>query len=151
MKLNCIIADDEPLARKGIKAYVNKTTFLNFCGEADSAAEAATFLHNAEIDLIFLDIQMPEISGVEFVRSLDKNVLIIFITAFSEYAIEGYELNVIDYLLKPIRFNRFLKAVNKLNQFTQQTINQAMPVINSERKSFFFNVGNFIHHCLINS
>ncbi|MEO8712433.1 MAG: LytTR family DNA-binding domain-containing protein [Parafilimonas sp.] len=117
MKINCIIVDDEPLARKGIKAYVNKLPFLELCGEADSAADAAALLYNSEIDLIFLDIQMPEISGVDFVRSLNKNVLIIFITAFTDYAMEGYELNVIDYLLKPVSYIRFEKAALKVKEY----------------------------------
>ena len=117
MKLNCIIADDEPLARKGIKNYVSKFPFLELHGEAASVADARQLLSAAEINLVFLDIEMPGINGVDFVRTLDKNVLIIFITAFTEYALEGYELNVIDYLLKPVSFNRFEKAVIKAKEY----------------------------------
>ncbi|MEP6596981.1 MAG: LytTR family DNA-binding domain-containing protein [Ginsengibacter sp.] len=117
MKLNCIIVDDEPLARKGIKEYIQKTTFLELQGEANNAVTASQLLAQQKIDLIFLDIQMPEINGVEFVRSLKENVLIIFITAFPDYAVEGYELNVIDYLLKPVSFNRFEKAVLKAKEY----------------------------------
>ena len=117
MKLNCIIVDDEPLARKGIRNYIAKIPFLNLIDEAGSVADATQILSQTEIDLIFLDIEMPEINGVEFVRSLNKNVLIIFITAFSDYALEGYELNVIDYLLKPVSYERFEKAVLKAKEY----------------------------------
>jgi DNA-binding LytR/AlgR family response regulator len=117
MKINCIIVDDEPLARKGIKEYVQKIPFLELQGEAGNAFAAAQLLSEKKIDLILLDIQMPEINGVEFIRSLKENVLIIFITAFPEYAIQGYELNVIDYLLKPVSFSRFEKAVMKAKEY----------------------------------
>lgn len=116
-KINCIIVDDEPLARQGIKNYVQKISYLNLLFEAGNVADAETLSVEKNIDLIFLDIQMPEISGVEFVRSLKENVLVIFITAFSDYAMEGYELNVIDYLLKPVSFNRFEKAVTKAKEY----------------------------------
>ena len=119
MKLNCIIADDEPLARKGIQQYVAKTFFLELQGEAGDAAAASQLLKEKKVDLIFLDIQMPEISGIEFVRSLKENVMVIFITAFPEYAVQGFELNVIDYLLKPVSYKRFEKAALKAKEYAE--------------------------------
>jgi DNA-binding LytR/AlgR family response regulator len=136
MKLNCIVVDDEPLARKGIKTYINKIPFLEFRAEAGSVSDAMLFLSGSEIDLIFLDIEMPEINGVEFVRSLDKNVLIIFITAFTDYALEGYELNVIDYLLKPVSYNRFEKAVLKAKEYFE------LKNIKRSPEYFFIKCGN---------
>ncbi len=117
MKLNCIIADDEPLARKGIRDYIAKISFLELQGEANDAVTSAKLLSEKKVDLIFMDIEMPEVNGVEFVRSLKENILIIFITAFPDYALEGFELNVIDYLLKPVSFDRFEKAVLKAKEY----------------------------------
>lgn len=119
MKLNCIIVDDEPLARKGIQQYIAKTSFLELQGEAGDAASATQLLKEKKVDLIFLDIQMPEISGIEFVRSLKENVMVIFITAFPEFAVQGFELNVIDYLLKPVSYMRFEKAALKAKEFAE--------------------------------
>jgi DNA-binding LytR/AlgR family response regulator len=113
MKINCIIVDDEPLARSVIKKYLIKLPSLRLIKECPNAVEAASVLHKNKIDLIFLDIKMPELSGLEFLRTLPNPPLVIITTAFSEYALEGYEYSVVDYLLKPIAFERFLKAINK--------------------------------------
>ncbi len=117
MKLNCLIIDDEPLARKGLIEYVKEVEFLNLIGECDSAAHASSVLTQGGIDLLLLDIHMPHLSGIEFLKKLSNPPMVIVTTAFSDYALEGYELDVMDYLVKPIPFDRFLKAVNKAFDF----------------------------------
>jgi two-component system, LytTR family, response regulator len=109
----CIIVDDEPMARDVIRRYVEQTPMLVLQGEFGNAIDASIFLHEHSVDMIFLDIQMPQLTGTDFVRSLRKVPKVIFTTAHKEYAYEGFELDVTDYLLKPVRFDRFLKAVNK--------------------------------------
>jgi DNA-binding LytR/AlgR family response regulator len=117
MKIKCAITDDETYAAKGLASYAEKIEFLDLKGICHSALELNQFLLNNEVDLVFLDIQMPHLSGIDFLRSLKDPPLVVFATAFSEFAIEGYELNVIDYLLKPISFDRFLKAATKAYQY----------------------------------
>jgi DNA-binding LytR/AlgR family response regulator len=117
MKLNCLIIDDEPVARKGLAEYAKDVEFLNVVAQCENAMKASTFLQEGKIDLLFLDIQMPKLSGVDFLKSLKNPPMTIFTTAFSEYALEGYSLDVIDYLIKPISFERFLKAVHKAYDF----------------------------------
>jgi DNA-binding LytR/AlgR family response regulator len=111
--MNCVIIDDEPLARKVIKSYSKNLTFLNVVAECKSALEAVDFLNNNDVDLLFLDINMPKLKGLDFLRTLNNPPLVIVTTAYQEYAIDSYELNVMDYLLKPFSFERFIKAVNK--------------------------------------
>jgi DNA-binding LytR/AlgR family response regulator len=113
MQLNCLIVDDEPMARKGLEEYVREVPFLNLVGECADAMKASSLMHESPIDLLFLDIQMPKLSGVEFLKTLKNPPMVIFTTAFSEYAVEGYALDVIDYLMKPITFDRFLKSTQK--------------------------------------
>ncbi|MDO5522949.1 MAG: LytTR family DNA-binding domain-containing protein [Bacteroidia bacterium] len=113
MKLNCWIVDDEPLALELLNSYVQKTPFLTLTGKHSSAVQAMKNMPNKQIDVIFLDIQMPEVSGMEFARFLDKNTRIIFTTAFSEYALDGYKVNALDYLLKPFSYSDFLNASKK--------------------------------------
>ena len=113
MKLNCWIVDDEPLALELLDSYVQKTPFLNSTGKYSSAIQAMNNMPNERIDVIFLDIQMPEVNGMEFARFLDKNTRIIFTTAFSEYALDGYKVNALDYLLKPFSYSEFLSASKK--------------------------------------
>ncbi|BCY27360.1 LytR/AlgR family response regulator transcription factor [Flavobacterium okayamense] len=112
-KANCIIVDDEMAAREILESYVSQTTPLNYCGNCKNAIEAFAILNKMPIDLIFLDINMPEISGLAFAKSINKNIKIIFTTAHREHALDGFDLQAVDYLLKPISFERFLKAVNK--------------------------------------
>jgi DNA-binding LytR/AlgR family response regulator len=119
MKLNCLIIDDEPFARKGLEEYVREIDFLNCVGSCENPLKAATYLNAEKIDLMYLDIQMPKISGIDFLKTLKNQPLTIFTTAFSDYALEGYSLDVIDYLLKPITFERFLKASQKALEFFQ--------------------------------
>ena len=109
----CLIVDDEPMARDVLRRYVEKIPTLQVAAECSNAIDALVFLQHNHTDLIFLDIRMPELLGTDFVKSLRNPPKIIFTTAFKEYALDGYDLDVIDYLLKPVRFERFLKAVNK--------------------------------------
>lgn len=112
--LRCIVIDDEELARKLIESYIDKLDFLDLAGTFENPLEAMALLKKEAIDVVFLDIQMPEIKGTDFAKLIPSGARIIFTTAYSEYALEGFELNAIDYLLKPIGFNRFLEAVQKI-------------------------------------
>ena len=113
MKLTCWIIDDEPLAIELLESYVAKTPFLKLTGSYSSAIEAMQDAATKSVDIIFLDIQMPEITGMEFARFVKEETRIIFTTAFSEYALEGYRVDALDYLLKPISYNKFLEATKK--------------------------------------
>ena len=119
MKLNCLIIDDEPVARKGLEEYVQEIDFLHCVASCENALKAASYLNQEKIDLIYLDIHMPKLSGIEFLKTLKNPPLTIFTTAYSDYALEGYTLDVIDYLVKPISFDRFLKASQKALEFSQ--------------------------------
>ncbi|HMJ71459.1 MAG TPA: LytTR family DNA-binding domain-containing protein [Cyclobacteriaceae bacterium] len=116
MNISCLIVEDEPLARNLLTEYVRKVSYLNLVKACSGALEAMDVLRTTNIDLLFLDVQMPELTGISFLKSLQKKPLVILTTAYSEYALEGYELDITDYLLKPITFERFLKAVDKANQ-----------------------------------
>lgn len=111
--MNCIIVDDEPLAREAIEMLIEQNTALNLFGSFNSAASAAEFMEDHTVDLIFLDIQMPGTNGIEFAKTIPKETLVIFSTAFSEFALDSYEVDAIDYLIKPIREERFQKSVAK--------------------------------------
>ncbi len=113
IKIDCLIVEDEPLARNLMVEYVKKVPYLNLVDACPNAMQAMEALKKKPVDLIFLDIQMPEITGITLLKILPKKPLVIFTTAYSEYALEGYELDVVDYLLKPVTFERFLKAVEK--------------------------------------
>jgi DNA-binding LytR/AlgR family response regulator len=131
--INCLVVDDEPIARDGIMEYIRQIDYLNAVAECKSGAEAAGLLQKNKIDLIFTDIQMPKLSGIEFVKALSNPPLVIFTTAFSEYALEGFELDVIDYLLKPISFSRFLKSAEK----AQSYLNSKCKVVEATHDFFF--------------
>lgn len=113
MKTRCLIIDDEPLAIKLIKTHLSKLDSFEVAGECSNALKAVEFLKREHIDLMFLDVNMPEITGLDFLKSLPDPPYVIITTAYREYAIEGYDLDVIDFLLKPISFERFLKAINR--------------------------------------
>ncbi|MFV1449752.1 LytTR family DNA-binding domain-containing protein [Maribacter sp. HS] len=116
--INCIVVDDEELARSLLITYIDKLEFLNLVGEAENPLEALSIMKEKQVDLLFLDIQMPEIKGTDFAKMLGSKTKVIFTTAYSHYALEGYELNAVDYLLKPITFERFVTAVNKVQSNT---------------------------------
>jgi DNA-binding LytR/AlgR family response regulator len=113
-KITCLIVDDEPPALKLIERYIAAVPLLHLAGQCSNAVDALSLLREDTIDLLFLDIQMPFILGTDFIRTLPKPPKVIFTTAFREFAVEGFELDAVDYLLKPISFERFLKAVNKI-------------------------------------
>jgi DNA-binding LytR/AlgR family response regulator len=119
MKLSCLIIDDEPVARKGLEEYIAGIDFLQRVASCENALKASRYLNEQRIDLIYLDIQMPRLSGIDFLKTLGHPPLTIFTTAFTDYAIEGYTLDVIDYLVKPITFERFLKASQKALEYFQ--------------------------------
>jgi DNA-binding LytR/AlgR family response regulator len=119
--MNCLIVDDEQLARDVIELYIGKIDFLHLAGSYSGALPAFSHLSKEPVDLIFLDIKMPEINGLEFIRTIKNPPKIILTTAFHEYALDGFDLNVVDYLLKPISFERFIKAVDKVKTLRDLT------------------------------
>ena len=123
MILRCVIIDDEPIARKGLKEYMQDASFLQLAGEFDNPLKAADLLAHEKIDLLFLDIQMPKMTGLEFLKTLAHPPMVIFTTAYPQYAVEGFEWNAIDYLVKPFSFERFWKAVSKARSM-QEIISQ---------------------------
>jgi DNA-binding LytR/AlgR family response regulator len=125
--LTCIAIDDEPLALELIKKYISKIYFLDLKGVFTDPFEARQVLDASKIDILFLDIQMPDINGIEFSKSLsEKNIAVIFTTAFSEYAVEGFNVDAIDYLLKPIEYDRFLKSVYKAKEYIEYLNHQEL-------------------------
>ena len=117
MNLACVVVDDEPVARKVIKEYIEDIPFLELKGMAENPIRAMDLLNSDNIDLLFLDINMPRMNGMEFLRSSPHLPITIITTAYAEYAVEGFELNALDYIVKPISFERFLKAANKAKDF----------------------------------
>ena len=136
---NCIIVEDEPLAAEVLQDYVMQVPFLNLKGVCTDALYAMEMLQKEKIDLMFLDIHLPKLKGLDFLKTLQKKPQVIITTAYHEYALQGYEHNVLDYLLKPVEFSRFLQAVNKLNSPAP-----SIAVINEfaklEKEFLFFNV-----------
>ena len=114
--IRCIAIDDEPLALQQIAAYINKVPFLELAAQCQSALEARQFLSDDRVDAIFCDINMPDLNGMDFVKSLTAPPLVVFTTAYSEYAIEGFKVNAVDYLLKPFGMQEFMRAANRLQE-----------------------------------
>lgn len=120
MNLSCIVIDDEPLAVRQMESYISKVPFLTRLESFDNAVDARQWISEGNrVDIVFVDINMPELTGVDFVRGLDNAPMIIFTTAYSEYAVEGFKLNAVDYLLKPFSFATFEKAVNKAHSLAE--------------------------------
>ncbi|WP_420573151.1 LytR/AlgR family response regulator transcription factor [Kordia sp.] len=136
--IKCIVVDDEPLARECIENYIQQIDFLTCVGTCKSALEISSLLQKTQADLLFLDIQMPVMNGLEFLKVIENPPMTIITTAYSDYAIEGFELDVLDYLLKPIVFNRFFAAVNKAKKsfYLQKGV---VPIsLPEEEENFFF-------------
>jgi len=116
MKLTCVIVDDEPIARKVLQEYIEEIDFLELVGQAENPLKAMAVINANDVDILFLDINMPKINGIDFLKSSRSTASVIITTAYSEYAVESYGLDVLDYLVKPIGFDRFLKACNKARE-----------------------------------
>ena len=130
--IRCLIVDDEPLARDVIRRYIEMLPSLTIAGECGNAIEAMSFLQQQQVDLLFLDIHMPQLKGIELLKILSNPPKVILTTAHAEYALEGYDLDIVDYLLKPIQFDRFLKAVSKTYQSARPAMGTIAPVIPEE-------------------
>lgn len=139
--MNCILLEDEPLALGILQNYVSKTPFLHLQATFRDPLKALAYFQQQQTDLVFLDINMPDLNGIQLLKSLPQKPMVIFTTAYSQYAIESYDLNAVDYLLKPIELERFLKAVNKANQLFQLKKNQLVSSTQTspvEEVTFFF-------------
>lgn len=134
--IKCIIVDDEPLAREAIKVYIERMPELEIVAECENALQAMTALRKNPVDLIFLDIEMPEIDGISFLQMLKNLPGVIFTTAYRNYAVEAFDLDVIDYLLKPISFERFVSALNKFHDRNKKVADQENLLISNESKQF---------------
>ena len=143
-KYNCVIIEDEPLALERTKDFVNKIPFLNLCASFDNALKGLAYLNSNEIDLLFLDINMDELSGIELLENSKINSQVIITTAYQQYALKGYELRVTDYLLKPFTFNRFLQAVNKAQE------NLSLRNVESQREFIFVKTENRLEKIMLN-
>ena len=139
--INCLLIDDEPLALQLLEDYIQKTPYLKLAGKFEEPLRAIPLLNDQEIDLLFLDIKMPDISGIDFFRSLTRKPNVIFTTAYSEFAIDGFELNAMDYLLKPISFEKFITACNRVKEITEAQKNKT----HRARDYFFINVAHKLH------
>ncbi len=162
MNLNCAVIDDEYLARQYIVDYIRKLPFLHLVGDYSSPLSVLEEIKNRKVDILFLDIQMPDITGLEFLRTLNPQPYIILTTAYKEYALDGYEHNVVDYLLKPFSFDRFLKAINKVvdkvqkeraagepatdqEEFNKPTCENNYIIIRADRKLYKINCDDLIY------
>jgi len=138
--IKCILLDDEPLAIQVIEDFIQKIPFLNLQATFTEPLKALDYLNNNDVDLIFLDIRMPDLQGTDFARSLTKRPEIIFISAYTEYALQGFELKALDYLLKPVPFDRFVMAVNRAKEQIESKRSRTGP-----KDFFFINVSHKIH------
>jgi DNA-binding LytR/AlgR family response regulator len=136
MKLKCIIIDDEPIARKVLKEFIEDIDFLELIGQAENPLKAMSLLNENIVDLIFLDINMPKINGIDFLKNSNTTASVIMTTAYAEHAVEAYGLDVLDYLVKPIGFDRFVKACNKALKF--QESKQKVSVQTQKNDDYFF-------------
>lgn len=139
--INCLLIDDEPLALQLLEDFVKKTPYLKLAGKFEEPLQALTLIESQQIDLLFLDIKMPDISGIEFFKSLMTKPEVIFTTAYSEYAIDGFELKAMDYLLKPVSFEKFIIACNRVKEYLDFKNNKEL----KSRDYFFINVSHKLH------
>lgn len=136
--MNCIIVDDEPLAREAIELLVKEVDYLRLAGAFNNAASAARYMEQNTVDLIFLDIQMPGITGIEFAKTISRRTLIVFTTAYSEYALDSYEVDAIDYLIKPVEPERFRKAADKALAYSSLLMQDEKENIEPAADDYFF-------------
>jgi len=139
--INCVIVDDEPLAREGMSNYVREVDFLRLAGICENPLELGRLLDQQSVDLIFLDIQMPKMNGLDFLKTVQNPPIVIITTAYPTYAIEGFQLNVLDYLLKPITFDRFFRSVTKAKDY-YHLITRSSPSAGSTADYFFIRCGS---------
>jgi len=144
--INCLIIDDEPLAIDLLESYISKVSTLNLVAKCSEPLASLDHFDKHQIDLLFIDIQMPDISGIDFFKTLHRKPEVIFTTAFAEYALTGFELNAIDYLLKPFSFERFVSAVNRAKDFIDYKNNKT----SNSRDYFFINAAHKIHKIFYN-
>jgi len=130
--MNCIAVDDEPLALNLLSVYIKKTPQLNLCGTFTDPFSAIEFLKENKIDLMFLDIEMPDLTGIQLLKTISNSPLVIFTTAYSQYAVDGFNLDAVDYLLKPIEFDRFIRAVNKASEYGQKPASASAGTTNQQ-------------------
>jgi DNA-binding LytR/AlgR family response regulator len=147
MKFNCLIVDDEPIAQQILEKYILQIEALQLVGKANNAFEAVNILHQEKVDVLFLDIKMPSLSGLDMLKTLQNPLKVILTTAFSEFAVESYDYGITDYLLKPIPFERFLKAVNKilLPKNSEFPVEKVQEKGTSENEFIFFKADKKIH------
>ncbi len=149
MKINCIIIDDEPLACKGLKEYIDEVDFLHLAGVYDSGLKAMNIPLQQTIDLIFLDIEMAGLSGLDFYKSLQHPPQVIFTTAYPQYALEGFDVNALDYLVKPISFDRFIKAALKAKEYFDVRSSQSPGIKNDEAPFIYIKTDNKLEKILL--
>ncbi len=155
MKISCIAIDDEPLALRKMHDYILRVGYLDLLEEFDNALDALEYLKTHKVDLVFLDIQMEELTGIQMVESMKEKPKVIFTTAYDEYAIKGYELDICDYLLKPISFPRFLQACEKVHDMLDvDAVEEYKPVVQkdssvSDREFFFIKDGSKTHRVML--
>jgi len=136
--MNCIIVDDEPLAREGLAGYVRDTDFLRLKASCENPLQLIELLNAEQADLVFLDIHMPKMSGIDFLKVTTRPPLVIIVTAFPDYALDGFRFNVLDYLLKPITFEHFFKAASRAREYQQLVGNNSQPSIQKAAADYFF-------------
>ncbi|AKD58181.1 LytR/AlgR family response regulator transcription factor [Spirosoma radiotolerans] len=153
MKLTCVLVDDEPLAREGLANYVRDIDFLHLTGTCENPLDLLRILDQQPVDLVFLDIQMPKMSGIDFLKMVQKPPLVILTTAYPSFALEGFQLNVLDYLLKPITFDRFFKSASKARDYHRlvtKATSASQPKEESEADYFFIKCGNKYEKIVVN-
>jgi len=149
--INCLIIEDEPLSQEILESYISNCPELKLIGVCKSAIEGNTVLHQKKIDLIFLDINMPIINGIDWLKTLENTPEVIFTTAYPEHAVEGFDLNILDYLLKPFSFDRFLKSINKYKIFqkdnspNQSTQEDKTLLVKSNKKTYPVNLSDIYY------